>query len=170
MKITDIRATPVSVPLEAPLRHANGCHWGRFVRTIVEVETDNGLVGLGELGGGGESASAAVLGLKPYLVGRDPTRIEELRFLIANPTASLYNLRTQMLAAVEFACLDLLGQEWRGPVSELLGGRLRGHVPFPSYPFFRYANAANGARDVRTADQRGAGGRGPQAGGGGTAP
>jgi glucarate dehydratase len=40
MKITDIRATTVTVPLEAPLRHANGCHWGRFVRTIVEVETD----------------------------------------------------------------------------------------------------------------------------------
>jgi L-alanine-DL-glutamate epimerase-like enolase superfamily enzyme len=55
MKIADIRATPVTVPLEAPLRHANGCHWGRFVRTIVEVETDEGIVGLGEMGGGGES-------------------------------------------------------------------------------------------------------------------
>ena len=44
MRITDIRATPVTVPLEAPLRHANGCHWGRFVRTIVEVETDDGEV------------------------------------------------------------------------------------------------------------------------------
>ena len=55
MKIIDIRATPVTVPLEAPLRHANGCHWGRFVRTIVEVETDEGLIGLGEMGGGGES-------------------------------------------------------------------------------------------------------------------
>jgi len=45
MQIRDIRATTVTVPLEAPLRHANGCHWGRFVRTIVEVETDNGLIG-----------------------------------------------------------------------------------------------------------------------------
>ena len=59
MKITDIRATSVSVPLEAALRHANGAHWGRFVRTIVEVETDEGLVGVGEMGGGGESATAA---------------------------------------------------------------------------------------------------------------
>ena len=58
MKIVDIRATTVTVPLEAPLRHANGCHWGRFVRTIVEVEADNGLIGLGEMGGGGESAEA----------------------------------------------------------------------------------------------------------------
>src|SRR5437899_297384 len=129
MKIADIRATPVSVPLVAPLRHANGCHWGRFVRTIVEVETDDGRVGLGELGGGGEAATAAVLGLKPYLVGRDPARLEEMRFVIANPTASLYNQRTQLLAALEFACLDLLGQEWGVPVSDILGGRLRDHVP-----------------------------------------
>ena len=58
MKIVDVRPTTVTVPLEAPLRHANGCHWGRFVRTIVEVEADNGLIGLGEMGGGGESAEA----------------------------------------------------------------------------------------------------------------
>ena len=153
MKIADIRATPVSVPLEAPLRHANGCHWGRFVRTIVEVETDTGLLGLGELGGGGESASAAVQGLKSYLVGRDPRRIEELRFLIANPTASLYNQRTQLLAAVEFACLDVLGQAWGVPVSEILGGRLRDHVPFASYLFFRYANPVDGSGEVRTVEQ-----------------
>src|SRR5881392_2467676 len=153
MKIADIRATPVSVPLVAPLRHANGCHWGRFVRTIVEVETDDGRVGLGELGGGGETATAAVLGLKPYLVGRDPTRLEEMRFVIANPTASLYNQRTQLLAALEFACLDLLGQDWGVPVSEILGGRLRDHVPFASYLFFRYANPSDGGGEVRTAEQ-----------------
>src|SRR6266540_7272914 len=106
MRITDIRATTVTVPLEAPLRHSVGCHWGRFVRTIVEVEADNGLVGLGEMGGGGESAEAAFRALVPYLEGHDPFELEALRFKIANPTASLYNNRTQMLAAVEFACLD----------------------------------------------------------------
>src|SRR5947207_1891235 len=152
MKIADIRATPVSVPLVAPLRHANGCHWGRFVRTIVEVETDDGRVGLGELGGGGEAATAAVLGLKPYLVGRDPAQLEEMRFVIANPTASLYNQRTQLLAALEFACLDLLGQAWGVPVSDLLGGRLRDQGPFASYLFYRYANTADGSGEVRTVD------------------
>src|SRR6201999_782684 len=112
MKITDLRATTVTIPLEAPLRHANGAHWGRFVRTIVEVETDEGLGGVGEMGGGGEGATAAFGALKPYLLGRDPARLEELRFLIATPTASLYNNRTQCLAAIEFACLDLLGKKW----------------------------------------------------------
>lgn len=153
VKIADLRATTVTVPLEAPLRHANGCHWGRFVRTIVEVETDEGLIGLGEMGGGGESAEAAFHALKSYLVGYDPARLEELRFLIANPTASLYNNRTQMLAAIEFACLDILGQKWGVPVSEILGGRLRDRVPFASYLFFRYPNSRDGKGEVRTAEQ-----------------
>jgi glucarate dehydratase len=153
MKITAVRATPVTVPLWAPLRHGNGCHWGRFVRTIVEVETDEGLVGLGEMGGGGESATAAFKALESYLLGHDPARLEELRFRIANPTASLYNNRTQLLAALEFACLDLMGQKWGVPVSEILGGRLRERVPFASYLFFRYPSPKDGSGEVRSADQ-----------------
>jgi glucarate dehydratase len=153
MKITDIRATPVTVPLEAPLRHANGCHWGRFVRTIVEVETDEGLIGLGEMGGGGEAAVTAFDGLKPYLLGRHPADLEKMRFLVANPTASLYNNRTQILAALEFACLDLLGQKWDAPVHDILGGALRQRVPFASYLFFRYRTDEEGTGEVRTAEQ-----------------
>ena len=153
MKIVDIRATTVTVPLEAPLRHGNGCHWGRFVRTIVEVETDNGLIGLGEMGGGGESAEAAFRALKSYLVGHDPAKLEQLRFLISNPTASLYNNRTQLLAALEFACLDILGQFWGVSVSEILGGRLQDEIPFATYLFFRYPNAKTGNGEARTPDQ-----------------
>lgn len=153
MKITDIRPTTVTIPIEAPLRHANGCHWGRFVRTIVEVETDEGLVGLGEMGGGGESAEASFKSLRTYLIGHDPARLEELRFLICNPTALLYNNRAQMLAAIEFACLDILGQKWGVPVSEILGGRLRERVPFASYLFFRYPNPASGRGEIRTIEQ-----------------
>ena len=153
MKITDIRATTVTVPLEAPLRHAAGCHWGRFVRTIVEVETDEGLIGLGEMGGGGESAEAAFAAMKTYLVGHDPARLEEMRFKIANPTASLYNNRTQILAALEFACLDILGKKWDVPVCDILGGRLQDEVPFASYIFFRYADTRTGEGEVRTVDQ-----------------
>jgi len=153
MQIRDIRATTVTVPLEAPLRHANGCHWGRFVRTIGEVETDNGLIGLGEMGGGGESAEAVFRALKTSLVGHDPARLEEMRFRIANPTASLYNNRTQVLAALEFACLDILGQAWGVPVSEILGGRLRDRVRFAAYVFSRYPDPRTGAGEVRTIDQ-----------------
>src|SRR5215210_6704047 len=153
MKITDIKATTVTVPLEAPLRHANGCHWGRFVRTVVEVETDEGITGLGEMGGGGESAEAVFRAMKAYLVGHDPARLEEMRFRIANPTASLYNNRTQVLAALEFACLDILGQAWGVHVCDILGGRLRDRIPFAAYCFFRYPSPQDGAGEVRTIDQ-----------------
>src|SRR6478672_7739015 len=153
MKITDIRATTVTVPLSGALRHSNGTHWGRFVRTIVEVETGDGIIGLGEMGGGGESAEAVLRAMKSYLVGHDPARLEEMRFLIANPTASLYNNRTQVLAALEFACLDILGQAWGVPVCDILGGRLRDRVPFASYCFYRFANPATGAGEIRTLDQ-----------------
>jgi glucarate dehydratase len=151
MKISNIKATTVTVPLEAPLRHANGCHWGRFVRTIIEVETDEGITGLGEMGGGGESSEAIFRAMNRYLVGHDPARLEEIRFLIANPTASLYNNRTQILAALEFACLDILGKKWNVPVYDILGGKLQDRVPFASYLFFRYPNAGQG--EVRIPEQ-----------------
>lgn len=153
MKIADIRATTVTVPLEAPLVHATGAHWGRFVRTVVEVETDDGRIGLGEMGGGGESAEAAFRGLKQYLVGHDPFELEAMRFKICNPTASLYNNRTQLHAALEFACLDLMGQATNLPVHALLGGKLRDRVPFASYLFFRYPDPETGRGEVRTPEQ-----------------
>ncbi|MEU8347507.1 enolase C-terminal domain-like protein [Spirillospora sp. NPDC048832] len=152
MKITGIRATTVTVPLEAPLLHSNGAHWGRFVRTIVEVEADNGLVGLGEMGGGGQSAEAAFRALAPHLEGHDPFELEALRFKIANPTASLYDNRVQMLAAIEFACLDLIGQHLGVPVHDLLGGRIRDSVPFASYLFYR-PPGPGGVPEVRTPEQ-----------------
>lgn len=153
LQITDIRATTVTMPLEAPLRHSNGAHWGRFVRTIVEVETDQGLVGLGEMGGGGESAEAAFRALLPHLRGHDPFELESLRWKIANPTASLYNNRTQLLAALEFACVDIVGQALGVPAYDVLGGKVRDRVPFASYLFFRLPNQDTGEGEVRTADQ-----------------
>lgn len=131
-KIADIRATTVTVPLEAPLRHANGAHWGRFVRTVVEVETTDGLIGLGEMGGGGEAAEQSITSLKSYLIGHDSFELEALRLKICNPTASLYNNRPQLHAAIEFACLDIMGQFLNVPVYDLLGGKLRDSVVFAS--------------------------------------
>jgi glucarate dehydratase len=152
-RITDIRPTTVTVPLEAPLRHSNGTHWGRFVRTIVEVDTDVGITGLGEMGGGGESAETAFRQMKAYLQGHDPFEFEALRFKICNPTASLYNNRTQIHAALEFACLDIVAQFLEVPVYDLLGGKIRDDVEFASYLFFRLPNSETGQGEIRTEEQ-----------------
>ncbi|WP_244606490.1 enolase C-terminal domain-like protein [Arsenicitalea aurantiaca] len=144
MKIVDVRATTVAMPLEAPLRHAIGAHWGRFIRTVVEVETDNGIIGLGELGGGGESAEAAVRGLLPYLKGHDPLQLEQMRWKIMNPTASLYNNRMQIHAALEMACMDAAGKHLGIRACDLLGGAMRERVPFASYLFYRLPDEKTG--------------------------
>ena len=153
MKITDIRATTVTVPLEAPLRHSNGAHWGRFVRTVAEVETDEGITGLGEMGGGGESAASAFAGLKTYWLGHDPFDLNRMRYAICNPTASLYNNRTQLHAALEFACLDIIGKKLGVPVYQLFGGRVRDEIRFASYLFYRYPSSKSGGGEVRTIEQ-----------------
>jgi len=153
LTIADLRATTVTVPLEAPLRHAAGAHWGRFVRTIVEVETTDGIIGLGELGGGGQSAQLTVQALGPRLVGHNVFDLTALWFKICNPTAALYDNRLQVHAAIEFACLDIIGQALDVPVYDLLGGKLRDAVPFASYLFFRYPDPATGRGEVRTPDQ-----------------
>ncbi|WP_424952901.1 enolase C-terminal domain-like protein [Deinococcus sp.] len=152
-RVVDVRATTVAMPLEAPLRHVSGGHWGRFIRTIVEVETADGLIGLGELGGGGEAAEAAVRGLKPYLLGHDPRETEQLRWKIMNPVASLYNNRLQLHAALEFACLDLVGRRSGLRACDLLGGALREQVPFASYLFYRDRDPQTGVGGEVMPDQ-----------------
>lgn len=144
MHITDIRATTVAMPLEAPLRHSNGAHWGRFIRTIVEVECDEGVVGLGEMGGGGESAEGSIKGLKPYLIGHDPLQLEQLRWKIMSPIGSLYNNRMQLHAAIEMACMDLAGKRLGIRACDLLGGAVRDRVEFASYLFYRYRDPKSG--------------------------
>ena len=151
--IADIKATTVAVPLEAPLRHANGTHWGRFVRTIIEVIDTEGRSGWGEMGGGGESAESSVLGLKDYLVGHDPIQLEQLRWKLMNPTASLYNNRMQLHAAVEMACMDLAGKQRGLRACDLLGGAIRENVPFASYLFYRYENGAGTAGGETSAEE-----------------
>lgn len=104
------------------------------------------------MGGGGESAEAMIVALKQYLVGHNPFELEALRMKICNPTASLYNNRTQYHAAIEFACLDICGKFLGVPVCDLLGGKVRDEVEFASYLFFRFNND-DGYGEVRTQEQ-----------------
>lgn len=134
MKIVDLKARTVLVPLEAPLRHSTGVHPGRFIRTILELITEEGIVGLGEVGGGDQSG--ALLRLKPRVVGESPFDLERIKqktlkqiYYISNP---------RLYAAIEIACLDIQGKATGRSVSELIGGQLRDKVPFCGYLFYRY--------------------------------
>lgn len=134
MKITDLKARTVAVPIEAPLRHSTGVH-PYFQRTILQILTDGGIVGLGEVGGAGDQRGTLEK-IKPRIIGEDPFQLERIKPKILRPSYYVSNAR--FYAAVEIACLDIQGKASRRPVSDLIGGRLRDRIPFSAYLFYRY--------------------------------
>ena len=70
MKITNIRTTPVNIPLEVPFHYSLGFYPGTS-KTIVEVETDEGIVGLGEAPSP-DCAEFIERHLTPKLMGLNP--------------------------------------------------------------------------------------------------
>jgi glucarate dehydratase len=87
------------------------------------------------------------------VIGHDAFDLTALWFKLGNPTASLYDNRVQLHAAIEFACLDIIGQALGVPVYDLLGGKLRDEVGFASYLFFRYADEQTGEGEIATPEQ-----------------
>ena len=137
MRISDLRWTHVAVPMQAPRLSADGLSgvWQR--RTILEVETDDGLVGIGEIGPRVSSDRLAVA--RAIVVGMSPYALERLRLELHG--SRFYLQETAILAAgVEIACLDIQGKAAGLPVSELLGGRLRDEIPAIAYVFRRPAH------------------------------
>ena len=139
MKINDLRVTPVAMPLARPLAHAWGTHIG-FGRLLVQLFTDEGLVGLGEcsMTPNGREMEEVLKSCRRHVVGEDPFSLERLRWKVAVP----FYLRmfgsnlTNAYAAIEFACLDIQGKATGRPVCDLLGGRLRDRVPLTAYLFY----------------------------------
>src|SRR4051794_11761353 len=88
MKIADVRAIPLAIPTGADERHSPW--WGRNQRqVVVQVLTDEGLVGLGEaFAYGGQIPVSRFIEdtLKPLVVGHDPTRVEYLADLMQRGT------------------------------------------------------------------------------------
>lgn len=144
MRIVDLKVRTVLVPLEAPLRHSTGVHPGRFIRTLLEVATDDGIMGLGEVGGGDQRA--ALMRLKPRILGEDPFHLERLKQKTLRQIYYLSNAR--LYAALEMACLDIQGKATGRPVCDLLGGRLRDSVPFCAYLFYRYREGEAGGEST----------------------
>ncbi|MGV8135219.1 MAG: enolase C-terminal domain-like protein [Mangrovibacterium sp.] len=140
MKIIDLKARTVAIPLNAQLRHNTGVHPGYLLRTVIEIVTDEGIVGLGEVGGGDQRAAFAKL--KPRILGLDPFHLETIKQKVLRSIYYMSNAR--LYAAIEIACLDIQGKVLNRPMSDLIGGKLRDEVPFIAYLFWRYDRPGGG--------------------------
>ena len=80
MKITDVKTIRLraTIPAEGQVFSRSGVRNSRSA-TLVQIETDQGITGLGSCSGNGELIEVIVgKVLKPLLVGMDPTQIEEI--------------------------------------------------------------------------------------------
>lgn len=97
---------------------------------FVQIYTDEGIVGLGEGGNWGYlgATAAAVEKFIPYLIGRDPFRIEDFN---QNFYRSVYfrgSVIMSAISAIDIALWDIKGKKLGVPVYELLGGRVRDKI------------------------------------------
>src|SRR5881409_2329419 len=127
MKIKDVRTRVLRVPVKSPITDAYFSHKARN-HVFVEVETDEGISGLGEAGQYFAVSSVPPLireGFRPYLIGQDPAKVRELWDTLYK-RSFLYGRRGVAiiaLSAVEIALWDIIGKSLKEPLHRLLGGR-----------------------------------------------
>lgn len=146
MKIVDIRATAVTVPLRRPLRWSLGVEH-TTTRTVIELITDDGLIGIGETRGGDEVIRSLDLHRDLY-IGLDPLEVSRItrRFSVFRMTSeqlALVGAAKLAGAGLEMACWDLVGKALGKRCGDLWGGIEQEHVEFAAYVFYRYASATD---------------------------
>jgi glucarate dehydratase len=149
LKITGLKVTPIALP-DPPILAASGCHGPYFLRNVVQLQTDAGIVGIGETKGG-ESVTRDLERARDSVIGQNA-------FAYRTFAGKLIDLSAACYAAVELACLDACGQATNRRLCELLGGPVREEVEFAAYLFYRYAaDHPNLLADRRIVDSRGSG-------------
>lgn len=148
MRIADVIAHVLSVPLEEPFAFSQGWVTHRS-SVIVEIVTDDGVTGWGESlchGLQPPELSAAVINakLRPMLLGRDAEDVEVLWEEMYNATRAYGQggIAVNAISGVDIAVWDALGRAAGKPVCKLLGGVFRARVRPYATGFYRTQSAS----------------------------
>jgi galactonate dehydratase len=144
MKITHVRPWFVQGPPEEAGTREPGGAPRRATYVFVQVETEEGLTGWGEITTypgaiANRTVIAAIRELDNLLAGDDPTQVEALwhKIFRAYTYLGTRGAVTAMISGVDIACWDIKAQALGVPVYELLGGKIRDTVQL--YTHFLYA-------------------------------
>ena len=129
MRITNVRTHVLQAALSQPFAYSRAWYDSRSAM-LVEIETDNGLIGWGECYGPARITSAVVASVAPWLIGEDPLRTD---FLWQTIYARLRDhgqkgVVIEGLSGIDIALWDIKGKHFGVPVHRLLGGPLRTEV------------------------------------------
>jgi glucarate dehydratase len=149
--ITGARITPVAF-VDPPLLNTVGVHQPYALRAIIQLDTDAGLVGLGETYADTahlarlEAAAEAIIGIDVFALGTLREAIDTVLGTLSitggDGVAGMITTASttdRVLSPFEVACLDVQGKALGRPVSDLLGGAVRTEVPFSAYLFYKWA-------------------------------
>jgi galactonate dehydratase len=122
----------------------------------VEIETDEGLIGLGESFRGAQAVEAVIHEqIAPWLIGRDARRIEAVSRHLMTPYLGFHSTGAEMRAAsaIDLALWDLAGKRHGIPVHEALGGAMRTEIrAYNTCAGYAYNTGGVGRRDIRATD------------------
>src|SRR5438874_9724052 len=144
MKIADIRTIPISCPVDPPDASAAGMQ-SRRGALLVEIETDDGTIGIGEAGaGGGVTRSVIDRDLKPLLVGQDPLLIEGLwqKMFARTRQYGRRGLVMHAISGIDIALWDIAGKVAKMPLYRLLGGSRERVEAYASGGFYQEGKSA----------------------------
>lgn len=108
--------------------------------TVVEVETDTGLVGIGNVALAPRIAKAIIdQYLTPLVLGHDPFDYEYLwqRMYRSTHAWGRKGVAMAAISAIDIALWDLMGKETNKPVFKLLGGRTKEKIPCYASKLYR---------------------------------
>jgi glucarate dehydratase len=139
MKIRSITALPVNIPFRAPYRFSYGSI-ASLTKTVIELETEDGVIGLGECADGDRAIDVVAAGER--LVGLDIRDIATAERLIVpamryTPWGNVTAAR-RVFGGIEMAMWDARGKTEGVPLSLLLGGAVRTEVPLTEYFSYRF--------------------------------
>jgi D-galactarolactone cycloisomerase len=129
MKIKSIRTHVLEAALSQPFAYSRAWYDTRMAM-LVEIETDDGLIGWGESYGPAWMTAAVVKSVTPWLIGEDPLRSEFLwRKIYSNlRDHGQKGLAIEGLSGIDIALWDIKGKHFGVPVHQLMGGAVRTQV------------------------------------------
>jgi D-galactarolactone cycloisomerase len=131
MKITDVVAHQLVVAVDEPFTSSRGWYYKTKGALVVEIQTDEGIVGWGDCyGPAAVNRSIVETLLKPSVIGRDPFDVEVLWEELYNKVKDygLTGMTISAISGIDIALWDIIGKSVGKPIHKLIGGAFRSEI------------------------------------------
>ena len=141
MKITDLKSYLIQMDWDDRTGGSEPKNTVKREFVFVQIDTDEGITGRGEITNypgniGNRAIQKYTSEIKDFLVGKDPTRIEEIwarTFRLFTYTGTR-GATTAAMSGIDIALWDIFGKSLNLPIYKLLGGAVRESIPLYTHP------------------------------------